>query len=78
MQLASNQVVTVDGEMMAINGKLLAGHSMIFDYDDLDKTSVCSCNCFGFKNYKPGHELLLESAYEQSLMLRNQIKRASI
>lgn len=35
----------LDGEMINVNGKLLAGHTFL--EDDFDQTSVCSCNCLG-------------------------------
>ena len=43
--------VTLDGEVMAVNGKVLAGHQQ-FDRQfnagrEPDAASVCSCTCYG-------------------------------
>lgn len=48
LQSSSHHVFALDGEMMNVNGKLLAGHNFIDD--DFDQTSVCSCNCLGLNH----------------------------
>lgn len=77
---SSHHVLTLDGEVMAVNGKLLAGHVYPGDDLDLDQTSVCSCNCLGL-NHCENQELLLDSSYYPShtvLASNLKIKRASV
>ncbi|KAL0102621.1 hypothetical protein PUN28_018126 [Cardiocondyla obscurior] len=77
MQSASHHVLTLDGEVVAVNGKLLASHVPII-HDTDDCVSVCSCTCLGPAN----SELLDPSGYQgyrpppTSASLR--IKRASV
>lgn len=59
LQSASHHVLTLDGEVMAVNGKLLAGHMPISNDTD-DCVSVCSCTCLGATN----SELLDSSGYQ--------------
>lgn len=59
LQSASHHVLTIDGEVMAVNGKLLAGHVPIM-HDTDDCVSVCSCTCLGPAN----SELLDPSGYQ--------------
>lgn len=40
MQSSSHHVLTLDGEVVAVNGKLLAGHGNIRGVLDEDQTSV--------------------------------------
>ncbi len=60
MKDADHHVVTLDGELLAVNGRVLAGQQLaatsernIFvssGGDELggsDKTSICSCTCYG-------------------------------
>lgn len=81
LQSSSHHVLTLDGEVMAVNGKLLSGHALITDDAELDKTSVCSCNCLGLVSNYDQH-LLLESSYHPSAtILAGQslkYKRASV
>lgn len=64
LQSSSHHVLTLDGEVMAVNGKLLSGHVFAED-NEADQTSVCSCNCLGLTNYDNQH-LLFESSYQPS------------
>lgn len=76
LQPSSQEVLTLEGE---VNGKLLAGHALIGD-DDLDHTSVCSCNCLG-TNRGDNHESLLDTCYRPShiiLASNLNVKRASV
>lgn len=78
MQPSSHNVLTLDGELMAVNGKLL-GHTF-GPTDDMDQMSVCSCNCLGL-NHAENEELLLESSYHPShtvLASNLKVKRASV
>lgn len=78
MQPSSHHVLTLDGELMAVNGKLLS-HT-IGPTDDLDQMSVCSCNCLGL-NHAENEELLLEASYHpsQTILASNlKVKRASV
>lgn len=81
LQSSSHHVLTLDGEVMAVNGKLLSGHALITDDAELDQTSVCSCNCLGLVSNYDQH-LLLESSYHPSAtILAGQslkYKRASV
>ena len=47
----AQNVVTLDGEVMAVNGKVLAGHAQLdrkFNPGrEPDAVSVCSCTCYG-------------------------------
>ncbi|KYN37219.1 Potassium channel subfamily K member 9 [Trachymyrmex septentrionalis] len=77
LQSASHHVLTLDGEVVAVNGKLLASHvPVVHDTDDC--VSVCSCTCLGPAN----SELLDPSGYQgyrpppTSASLR--VKRASV
>ncbi|KAF4522967.1 hypothetical protein B566_EDAN009557 [Ephemera danica] len=48
LQSASHHVVTLDGEVMSVNGKLLSGHTFApSTIADEDQVSVCSCTCLG-------------------------------
>ncbi|XP_011641260.1 two pore potassium channel protein sup-9 [Pogonomyrmex barbatus] len=77
LQSASHHVLTLDGEVVAVNGKLLASHVPIV-HDTDDCVSVCSCTCLGPAN----SELLDPSGYQgyrpppTSASLR--VKRASV
>lgn len=80
MQSSTHHVLTLDGEVMAVNGKLLAGHVFIAEDADIDQASVCSCNCLGL-NHGENQELLLETSYHPShtvLASNLKIKRASV
>lgn len=72
--------MTLDGEVMAVNGKLLAGHSFVGFGSEIDQTSVCSCNCLGL-NHAENEELLLDGSYHPSQTILEgslKIKRASV
>ncbi|XP_025160206.1 two pore potassium channel protein sup-9 isoform X1 [Harpegnathos saltator] len=77
MQSASQHVLTLDGEVVAVNGKLLAGHEPIV-HDTDDCVSVCSCTCLGPAN----SELLDPSGYQgyrpPSTSASLRMKRASV
>lgn len=80
LQSSSHHVVTLDGEVMAVNGKLLAGHPYIGDVIEIDQMSVCSCNCLGL-NHGDNQELLLDTSYHPSRMIlasNLKVKRASV
>jgi hypothetical protein len=49
MQPASHHVVTFEGDVMSLNGKILSGHYLSSSAmtDDTDQVSVCSCTCLG-------------------------------
>ncbi|KAF7990866.1 hypothetical protein HCN44_000671 [Aphidius gifuensis] len=77
LQSSSHHVLTLDGEVLAVNGKLLAGHvPMIHESDDY--VSVCSCTCLGTTNT----ELFDSSGYQgyrpSSSTTSVRIKRASV
>ncbi|CAG5107465.1 Similar to sup-9: Two pore potassium channel protein sup-9 (Caenorhabditis elegans) [Cotesia congregata] len=76
LQAASHHVLTLDGEVVAVNGKILAGHIPIHDTDDC--VSVCSCTCLGTTNT----ELFDSSGYQgyrpPSSTASLRIKRASV
>ncbi|XP_022909812.1 two pore potassium channel protein sup-9 [Onthophagus taurus] len=79
MQSSSNNVLTLDGEVMAVNGKLLAGHHT-GELTEIDQMSVCSCNCLGL-THSENQELLLDTSYQPSqtiLSSGSTIKRASV
>ncbi|XP_078033150.1 TWIK-related acid-sensitive K[+] channel 7 isoform X1 [Augochlora pura] len=75
LQVASHHLLTLDGEVVAVNGKLLAGHmALVPDADDC--VSVCSCTCLG-----PATSELLDQGYQgyrppTAASLR--VKRASV
>ncbi|CAG9854496.1 unnamed protein product [Phyllotreta striolata] len=73
LQSSSHHVLTLDGEVMAVNGKLLSGHPMVSE-GEIDQMSVCSCNCLGL-NHAENEELLLDGSYYPSSL---KIKRASV
>lgn len=80
LQSSSHHVLTLDGEVMAVNGKLLAGHSFAGFESEIDQTSVCSCNCLGL-NHAENEELLLDGSYHPSQTILEaslKIKRASV
>ncbi|XP_074038904.1 TWIK-related acid-sensitive K[+] channel 7 [Leptinotarsa decemlineata] len=80
LQSSSHHVLTLDGEVMAVNGKLLAGHGFIGLEGEIDRMSVCSCNCLGL-NHAENEELLLDGSYHPSQTVLNsslKIKRASV
>ncbi|GFG38984.1 hypothetical protein Cfor_08007 [Coptotermes formosanus] len=47
LQSASHHVLTLDGEVLSVTGKLLAGHVLLDCNDQADQVSVCSCTCLG-------------------------------
>ena len=54
LQDAAQNVVTLDGEVMAVNGRILAGHHQAHNRTfnpgrEPDAVSVCSCTCYGTK-----------------------------
>ncbi|KAG7202746.1 hypothetical protein KM043_009917 [Ampulex compressa] len=77
LQSASHHVLTLDGEVVAVNGKLLGGHvPNVHDTDDC--VSVCSCTCLG-----PANSQLLDSTGYQgyrppSTSASLRVKRASV
>nr|CAD7576210.1 unnamed protein product [Timema californicum] len=62
LQSASHHVLTLDGEVLTLNGKLLAGHVLIGCNDQEDQVSVCSCTCLGPASCH-NHLLSLEPGY---------------
>lgn len=80
MQSSSHHVLTLDGEVMAVNGKLLAGHAYCGQEIEIDQMSVCSCNCLGL-NHGENQHLLLDNSYHPSqsvLTSSMKVKRASV
>ncbi|XP_017769182.1 PREDICTED: two pore potassium channel protein sup-9 [Nicrophorus vespilloides] len=81
LQSSSHHVLTLDGEVMAVNGKLLAGHAYGDEeiYRDIDGNSVCSCNCLGL-NHGDNQELLLDDYHPSQTVLNSnlRVKRASV
>lgn len=77
MVSASHHVLTLDGEVVAVNGKLLASHVPIM-HDTDDCVSVCSCTCLGPAN----SELLDPSGYQgyrpPPISASFRVKRASV
>lgn len=65
---------------MAVNGKLLAGHNFIYDDQDTDQLSVCSCNCLGGGNNSENHQLLLDQSnyYQPALTNEEENEKAEI
>ncbi|XP_056630334.1 two pore potassium channel protein sup-9 isoform X2 [Diorhabda sublineata] len=79
MQSSSHHVLTLDGELMSVNGRLLSGQPLLLE-GELDQTSVCSCNCLGL-NHAENDELLLDGSYYPSNSVLGssfRIKRASV
>ncbi|KMQ96539.1 two pore potassium channel protein sup-9-like protein [Lasius niger] len=74
---ASHHVLTLDGEVVAVNGKLLTSHVPIV-HDTDDCVSVCSCTCLGPAN----SELLDPSGYQgyrpPPISASLRVKRASV
>lgn len=76
LQSASHHVLTLDGEVMSVNGKLLAGHVLLDCNDQADQVSVCSCTCLG--PVRCHNQLLqLEPVYQPSGSSL-KVKRASV
>ncbi|XP_017890054.1 two pore potassium channel protein sup-9 [Ceratina calcarata] len=73
---ATDHVLTLEGEVVAVNGKLLAGHVPIL-HDADDCVSVCSCTCLG-----PANSELLDQGYQgyrpPSTSASLRVKRASV
>ncbi|XP_070156905.1 two pore potassium channel protein sup-9 isoform X2 [Polyergus mexicanus] len=74
---ASHHVLTLDGEVVAVNGKLLANQVPIV-HDTDDCVSVCSCTCLG----PATSELLDPSGYQgyrpPPISASLRVKRASV
>ncbi|EFN71681.1 Potassium channel subfamily K member 9 [Camponotus floridanus] len=74
---ASHHVLTLDGEVVAVNGKLLANQVPIV-HDTDDCVSVCSCTCLG----PATSELLDPSGYQgyrpPPISASFRVKRASV
>merc|ERR1711988_1117988 len=48
LQDVAQNVVTLDGEVMAVNGRVLSGHGQLDQGgQEADAVSVCSCTCYG-------------------------------
>merc|ERR1712083_198721 len=47
LQDVTQNVVTLDGEVMAVNGRVLSGHGQLDQGKESDAVSVCSCTCYG-------------------------------
>ncbi|PSN46117.1 Two pore potassium channel protein sup-9 [Blattella germanica] len=73
LQSATQHVLTLDGEVLSVNGKLLAGHVLLDCNDQADQVSVCSCTCLGPPRCR-NHLLELEPVYQPSA----GTKRASV
>nr|CAD7606800.1 unnamed protein product [Timema genevievae] len=69
LQSASHHVLTLDGEVLTLNGKLLAGHVLIGCNDQEDQVSVCSCTCLGPASCH-NHLLSLEPGYHPTMDCR--------
>ncbi|CAG2065679.1 unnamed protein product [Timema podura] len=76
LQSASHHVLTLDGEVLTLNGKLLAGHVLIGCNDQEDQVSVCSCTCLGPASCH-NHLLSLEPGYHPTRTVV-KVKRASV
>jgi hypothetical protein len=76
LQSASHHVLTLDGEVLSVNGKLLAGHVFLDCNDQGDQVSVCSCTCLGPARCR-NHLLQLEPVYQPSAG-SIKVKRASV
>lgn len=78
LQSSSHNVLTLDGEVMSVNGKLLAGHVFVGGNTEIDEMSVCSCNCLGLNH--PESELLMDCYRPSQIVLAPnlKIKRASV
>ncbi|EZA51863.1 hypothetical protein DMN91_013021 [Ooceraea biroi] len=77
LQCASHHLLTLDGELVAVNGRLVASHTPIV-HDTDDCVSVCSCTCLG-----PANSELLDptgyQGYRPSLTSASlRVKRASV
>jgi len=49
LQDVAQNVVTLDGEVMAVNGRVLSGHQLEHKFNpgrEPDAASVCSCTCY--------------------------------
>ncbi|QQP52240.1 Uncharacterized protein FKW44_004329, partial [Caligus rogercresseyi] len=60
LQDVSQNVVTLDGEVMAVNGRVLAGHSVqasddLYSSPSSENVSVCSCTCYGDSSTSASH-----------------------
>jgi hypothetical protein len=64
LQDAAHNVVTLDGEIMAVNGRILAGRKFNPGLEP-DAVSVCSCTCYGNKSSKDGNKTIFKQ--QQSL-----------
>ena len=78
LQSASHHVLTLDGEVVAVNGKLLAGHvPMLHETDDC--VSVCSCTCLGTANSESLKDTKGYQGYRPSSITTSlRVKRASV
>ncbi|CAK9808039.1 Two pore potassium channel protein sup-9 [Anthophora plagiata] len=76
LQIISHHVLTLDGDVVAVNGKPLAGHEPII-HDTDDCVSVCSCTCLG-----PASSELLDQGYQgyrpPPTSASRRVKRASV
>ena len=67
LQDVAQNVVTLDGEEIAVNGRVLAGTrggppKGLFTKQEEDVASVCSCTCYGNKPKKdPSREIRLKN-----------------
>lgn len=72
MLAASDQVLTVDCEFLALNGKILAERTNSTPEDEKDQASVCSCSCLGPSQCK-SHILTLDDIYHPTVMQRSSV-----
>lgn len=72
MVAASENVLTVDGDVLALNGKILAEGANSAPEDEEDQASVCSCSCLGPSQCK-SHILTLEDIYHPTVTKRSSV-----
>lgn len=77
LQASTEHVITLDDDVVNVNGKLLAGHIGTAMGSDVDQISVCSCTCLG--PAKCQSHVFLEPGYQpRCRSFSTKPKRSSI
>ncbi|KAK6621596.1 hypothetical protein RUM44_001403 [Polyplax serrata] len=77
LQASTEHVITLDDDVVNVNGKLLAGHIGTAMGSDVDQISVCSCTCLG--PTKCQSHAFLEPVYQpKNVNFQTKHKRSSV
>lgn len=68
----SEQVLTLDGEVLSLNGNVVGERPSSAPEDEADQLSVCSCSCLGPSQCK-SHVFSLDDIYHPTVTKRSSV-----